>query len=107
MSRNEYASRVLRQYKCLPGTCGRILRADRRLALALYDRGVQIGVVQDAFVLAVARRRFRSDADTLEPIRSLHYLVPLIQELLHRPPGPGYLQYLRHKLLEADIHLEA
>ena len=107
MSRNDYATQLLRQYRCLPGTCGRILRADRRLALALHDRGVQLGVVEDAFVLAVARRRFRSDACTLEPIRSLHYLLPLIEERLNTPPEPGYLRYLRHKLHEGGIHLEA
>ena len=107
MSRNDYATQLLRQYRCLPGTCGRILRADRRLALALHDRGVQLGVVEDAFVLAVARRHFRSDACTLEPIRSLHYLLPLIEELLNTPPEPGYLRYLRHKLHEGGIHLEA
>ena len=107
MGRNEYATRVLRQYRSLPGTCGRVLRADRRLAIALHDRGIQLGVVEDAFVLAVARRRFHSDADTLEPIRSLHYLMPLIEELLNTPPDPGYLRYLRHKLHEGGFHLEA
>lgn len=107
MTRNDYANRVLRHYRRLPGTCGRILRTDRRLAFALHHRGVRLGVVEDAFVLAVARRRFRSDAESLEPIRSFHYLVPLIEELLDKPPEPGYLQYLRHKLEKVGIHLAA
>lgn len=107
MGRHEYATRVLRQYRCLPGTCGRILRADRCLALALHDRGVELSIVEDAFVLAVARRRFRSDPDTLEPIRSLHYLLPLIEELLNTPPEPGYLRYLRYKLNKGGVQAEA
>ena len=107
MSRNDYAARVLQQYRCLPGTYGRILRGDRRLALALHDRGVQLKVVEDAFVLTVARRHFRSDADTLEPIRSLHYLLPVIDEMLHSPPEPGYLQHLKRKLEKAGVRLGA
>lgn len=30
----------------------------------------------------------------LTPIRSLHYFIPIIDELLSSPPDPGYLNYL-------------
>ena len=106
MTPNEYAQRVLHQYRRLPGTYGRILRTDRHLALELYHRGGRRGIVEDAFVLAMARLRLRPEPDSLEPIRSLHYMKPLIQELLETPPPPGYLQYLRHKLDKVGIHLE-
>jgi hypothetical protein len=105
MTRNEYVHRVLHQYRRLPGASGRILRADRRLALALHERRIPIAVVNDAFVLAVVRRHFRSDATPLEPIRSLHYLKPVIQELLDTPPDPGYLDYLNYKLSKVGIQI--
>jgi len=105
MTRSEYAQRVLQQYRRLPGTYGRILRTDRRLALELHDRGIQLSVVEDAFVLAMARLRLRPDPDSLERIRSLHYLKPLIQELTETPLPPGYLQYLRHKLDNVGIQI--
>ena len=46
--------------------------------------------------LALARRNARPpDADPLPPIRSLHYFVPVIDELPPGPPPGGYLDYLR------------
>ena len=55
--------------------------------------------VEDALILATARRAFRSnDAPQLAPIASLHYLLPIIHELKVTPPDPGYLDYLRYKL---------
>lgn len=97
--RRRYATRVLERYRKLPGTLPRTLRQDRNLALRLYDRGVPLQKVEDAFVLALARRTFRSGAEPIEPIRSLHYFLPLIQELEVEPPLPEYLAYLRDRLL--------
>jgi hypothetical protein len=98
-----YVTHVLEQYVKLPGTLRRILRQDRRAALALYRRGVHLDVVENAFVLALARRTFRSDADQLEPIRCLHYFVPVVDELIHEPPLPEYLDYLKSKLIAAGV----
>lgn len=101
--RPRYAGRVIGQYLKLPGTLRRALREDRRLALALYDRGVSIETVENAFVLALARRTFRSDSNRLEPIRSLHYFLPVIQELTEAPPDPEYLHYLKGRLVSAGV----
>lgn len=98
-----YIARVLEQYVTLPGTLRRVLRQDRRTALALYRRGVHLDVVHNAFVLALARRTFRSDATHLEPIRCLQYLVPVVDELLTEPPLPEYLDYLKHRLVDAGV----
>jgi hypothetical protein len=98
-----YVNRVLDQYKCLPGTLGRVLRQDRKTALAFYKRGVALEVVQSAFVLALARRAFRASDDDLEPIRCLQYLVPVVEELIREPPLPEYLDYLRRKLVTAGL----
>jgi hypothetical protein len=99
--RVRYATRVLERYRTLPGTLPRTLRQDRNLALRLYDRGVPLQKIEDAFVLALARRTFRSSSDPIEPIRSLHYFLPLIQELDLEPPLPEYLAYLKNRLAKA------
>jgi hypothetical protein len=31
-------------------------------------------------------------------VRSLHYFLPVVEEVLELPPDPGYLQYLAGKL---------
>ena len=98
-----YVTRVLEQYGKLPGTLRRVLRQDRRTALDLYRRGVGLDIVENAFVLAVARRTFRSDAAQLEPIRCLHYFVPVVDELIHEPPLPEYLDYLKSRLITAGV----
>lgn len=98
-----YVNSILAHYVRLPGTLHRVLRQDRRTAAALHRRGVPLGVVQDAFVLAIARRTFRSDAEQIEPIRCLQYFLPVVEELLHKPPPPEYFDYLKHKLDKAGV----
>lgn len=98
-----YVTRILDQYVKLPGTLRRVLRQDRRTALALYRRGIRLDVVENAFVLAIARRTFRSDTEHLEPIRCLHYFVPVIDELIQEPPLPEYLDYLKNRLTTAGV----
>jgi len=97
--RERYADRVIQLYRNMPGTLGYIRRADRRLAADLHDRGVPFKTVEDAILLAISRRAFRSkQAPQLAPIATLHYLLPIIHELQVAPPEPGYLDYLRYKL---------
>jgi hypothetical protein len=67
----------------------------------LWEREVPLRIVEAAFLLASARRAARRpDAIPLGPIRSLHYFLPVIQELLHTPlhHGDAYLAYLRSKV---------
>ena len=103
--RGPYVARLLAQYQKLPGTLGRVLRDDRRTALILHSRGVPLDIVENAFVLATARRTFRSDADRLEPVRTLRYFLPVLQEIVQEPPLPEYLDYLRRRLQSAGIHI--
>lgn len=105
MEARTYVARLLALYGRLPGTLGRILRDDRRTARDLHNRGVPLTIVEDALVLAVARRTFRSDIDRLEPVRALRYFLPVIQELVEEPPLPEYLDYLRRRLQDAGIHI--
>jgi hypothetical protein len=99
----QYVNRVLEAYQQLPGTLGRVLRQDRKAALAFHRRGVDLEVVHSAFVLALARRTFRGDDQNLEPIRCLSYFAPVVEELVQEPPLPEYLDYLRAKLVNAGV----
>jgi len=99
VQRHLYVKAVLDHYRRTPGTLGHARHEDRRLAGILYDRGFSLEQVDAALLLAVVRRTFRpSDAVPLNPVRSLHYILPLLDEIRLNPPDPGYLQYLQSKL---------
>jgi hypothetical protein len=94
-----YVRQVLEAYRKTPGTMGTVRRADRMLAVQLYQRGVAVSIVENAFVLAAARRLIRpADALPLGTIRSLAYFLPLIEEVLGMRFSSDYFQYLRHQL---------
>lgn len=81
--KQNYIRRVLDAYRHTPGTTGTVQRNDRLLAATLYDRGVPLIVVNNALVLTAARRIVRSpDAHALQPVRSLSYVLPVIDEVL-------------------------
>jgi hypothetical protein len=95
----EYIRQVLEAYRKTPGTMGTVRRADRMLAAQLCQRGVAVSVIENALVLAAARRLMRpADAPPLGTIRSLAYFLPVIEEVLAMRVSPDYFQYLRHKL---------
>jgi len=97
--REEYIRQVLEAYRKTPGTMGTVRRPDRMLAAQLYQRGVAVTVIENAFVLAAARRLMRpADAPTLGTIRSLAYFLPVIEEVLGMHVSPEYFQYVRRKL---------
>lgn len=102
LTRTDYIRKVLDAYCHTPGITGVIRRNDRRLAAALYDRGVPITVVANALVLAASRRIFRSpDAPVLQPVRSLHYVLPVIDEVLAVRVSQDYYRYLQFKIDQA------
>lgn len=95
----EYVRRVLVAYRATPGTCGAIRKPDRAFALQLHDRGVPLAVVENALVLACARRLARPvDAPPLGVIRSLAYFAPVIDEVLELRVDDAYFQHLRSRL---------
>ena len=55
----EYIHRVLEAYRQTPGTMGTVRRPDRVVATQLYQRGVSVSVIENAFLLAAARRLIR------------------------------------------------
>ena len=99
LSHEEYVRQVLEAYRKTPGTTGTIRRADRLLAAQLYERGISVSVIENAFVLAATRRLVRpADASPLGTVRSLAYFLPVIEEVLDLRVSPDYFQYLRYKL---------
>lgn len=95
----EYIRQVLEAYRKTPGTMGTVRRADRMLAAQLYQRGVAVTVIENAFVLAAARRLMRPvDAPPLGTVRSLAYFLPVIEEVLGLRISPDYFQHVRRKL---------
>lgn len=95
----EYIRQVLEAYRKTPGTMGTVRRADRMLAAQLYQRGVAVTVIENAFVLATARRLMRPvDAPPLGTVRSLAYFLPVIEEVLGLRISPDYFQHVRRKL---------
>ena len=96
IAKKVYIRKVLDAYRRTPGTTGAVRRNDRLLAAALYDRGVSATTVENALILAASRRIFGSpDALPLQPIRSLHYLVPVIDEVLQLRISQDYFRYLQ------------
>ncbi len=99
LGQEEYVRQVLEGYRKTPGTMGTVRRADRMLAAQLYQRGLFVQVIENAFVLAATRRLIRpTDAPPLGAIRSLAYFLPVIEEVLELRVSPDYFEYLRHKL---------
>lgn len=96
--RSAYVSAVLALYRAAPGTLGQVRKADLRLAADLYDRGIGLPLIQDAIAVALCRRLVRTTPPA-EPIRSLHYFLGPIQELLAGALDPDYVEYLRGRLI--------
>ena len=82
LTKTEYVERVLAWYLGLRGTPLRASRLDRRLAAAWHAQGVPLTAVEAALMLAATRRGLRpADAPPLGPIRSLHYFMPVLEEV--------------------------
>jgi hypothetical protein len=100
MSATAYVRCVLDLYRSIPDTPKRPRPTDRRLALTLHQQGVPLDTVVTAFILATGRRHYRDpEAPPLPPVRSLHYYLPVIDELLANPPAAVYREYLRRRLV--------
>jgi hypothetical protein len=101
-NQDEYIRQVLDAYRHTPGTMGTVRRPDRLLAAQLHQRGVPLAVVENALVLAAARRMTRpTDSLPLGTIRSLAYFLPVIDEVLSLRVNPDYFRYLRQKIERA------
>jgi hypothetical protein len=88
-------------YLRLPNTHPNFSRSDRRLAEELFQRKIPFDVVRSALLLATARRICRHPAaPPLSPVRSLHYFMPAIAEILSQPLPDNYIRYLESKIAQ-------
>ena len=105
-NQDEYVRQILDAYRKTPGTMGTVRRPDRVVASQLHQRGVPLVAVENALVLAAARRVIRpADAALLGTIRSLAYFLPVINEVLALAVSPDYFRYLRRQI--AGFHADA
>ena len=99
ISREEYVRKLLDAYLHTPGTTGTVRRPDRLLAAQLYQRGVPLCVVENALLLAAARRLLRpATAPSLATVRSLAYFLPVLEEVLKLNVSPDYFQHVRRRI---------
>ena len=99
IGREEYVRKLLDAYRQTPGTTGNIRRHDRLLATQLHQRNVPLSAVENALVLAAARRVLRpATAPPLATVRSLAYFLPVIEEVLELNVSPDYFQHVRRQL---------
>jgi hypothetical protein len=102
MTKHEYIDKVLDAYRRMPGATGVVRRNDRVLATQLHDRGIPVLAVENAILLAAARRIYRPpDAPALQPVRSLYYVLPVLDEVLATRVSQDYYRYVRFKLDQA------
>jgi hypothetical protein len=91
-----FCSAVLENYLALPDTPNRSSRYDRSLAETWFHRQIPLPQIQAAFALALLRRHLRANTTPpLQPIRSLHYFVPILEEITQQ--DAGYIDYCRFK----------
>ncbi len=104
LSRDQYVRRLLDSYRHNPTTAGHVRRADRHLAQQLYEQEVPLDLVEAAFSLAAGRRIFRDlDVPPLAPVRSLHYFLPVIDEIRENPIiVPEYIRHVDDRVRNAD-----
>lgn len=99
LTRPSTSGKTLDAYRKTPGTMGIVRRPDRLPAAQLHQRRVRLAVVENALVLAAARRLIRpTDAPPLGTIHSLAYFLPVIDEVLGLRVNPDYFRYLRQKI---------
>jgi hypothetical protein len=99
ITQRTYVDKVLAAYRNTPGTSGIIRRQDRILAAQLHQRAVPLPVVENALTLASARRLLRpAGSPPLNTIRSLHYFLGTVDEVLHGDMSQDYFRYLRYKI---------
>ena len=96
---SRYLEPLLKLDLSLPETPSQASPSDIRMVCDLYQRRITLETVEAALLLASMRRLFRNPSlQTLPPICSLNYFLPVISEISANPLPEGYLHNLRFKL---------
>jgi hypothetical protein len=98
-TQNKYVDQVISLYLNLPDTPVKPSANDRVTASGFFEREIPLNIIEAALMLASLRRMSRKqDMPPLQPVRSLAYFLPVIQEITESTMPDGYLQYLRCKI---------
>jgi hypothetical protein len=92
--RASFVARVIGLYLEDPDTPQVPSSADWDIAHDLYDRGIPLETVRLAFQIAFVRRRARTSAAPLPPIRSLAYFRTVALNLTPDERDPAYTEYV-------------
>jgi len=98
LTENDYVRTILDIYLSIPNTPERPRRDDRFMATRLYRQGVPLYEFECALLLGCARRELQEHEESLQPIRSLRYFSPLLDEVRSESVDTRYVRYLREKL---------
>jgi hypothetical protein len=95
-----FINAVVAMYTALPDTPARARPLDRRLAETWHCRQLSLQTIESAFLLGQLRRLGRPlDYPKLQPIRSMYYFVPLLEEVLQQPLAADFVEYAKMKIL--------
>ena len=98
LTENDYVRTILDLYLSIPNTPERPRRDDRFMATRLYRQGVPLHELECALLLGCARRELQEHEEPLQPIRSLRYFLPVLEEVQSEYLDPPYVLYIREKL---------
>jgi len=93
---NGYVDAVRNLFLGLGCTSGRFGLPEEGQTRHLEKRGITLQELEDAMIVGACRKyvSWLSNGPS-DPIASLHYFEPLIEEIRERPFPPGYRDYLR------------
>jgi hypothetical protein len=94
-SGESYVDSVRKLFMALSCTSGRFGPAEERLAEDFEQKGIPLGVIEDAMMVGACRKYVSwLNNGPSAPIASLHYFDAIIEELLERPFPPGYREHM-------------
>lgn len=96
-----YVPSICKYFVSLGCGTGRFGSSDVRAAEKFRERGIPLAVVEDAMLVG-ACRKFVSwlNGKLDEPIGSLYYFAPLVEEIRQKPISDSYRSYLRSQLIQ-------
>lgn len=100
----DYMEAIRDIYVALPITARRLRHNEVKLAQQLYHEGVASVHVEAALLVETARRVLGNKPHPIQSIRSLHDIVPIIEQARGCKVNEGYVHYLRHKLRQVLEH---
>ena len=98
LTEDDYVRTILDLYLSIPNTPERPRRDDRFMATRLHRQGIPLYEFECALLLGCARRELQEHEEPLQPIRSLRYFSPVLEEVQSECLDPPYVLYLRETL---------